>query len=434
MLAIQNQRPDIVDRLISKGANVMHTNSDDISPLTQASRIGNTAIMESLLQADADCDDGSLHDAARELRLDSMRLLIKYGHQVDYPGDRHEGRSALAELCLNAVDHDPTPAKLEDAIRCLVLANANIRLRRPSQKHSGKTIVHYALDSSDPMAILPTLLKTMWEYVNEDCFLYKDSTYTYSLTKYVEKNIDLGPRDQKNEILHLLRIKGVVDRFWANSIEATQPPDYCGAPDYIEDEVIRQKTRQKRKAEMHEDAMAMLELKHFTTMKEAEIMQIQSAAEMRISKEKAALELQQLTNRADTQLQLDLYGASERQLLISTEQLHELQHQKALADVQVRTQRTIRQETLDEERARHVMQIEYTEARIGKENEGTRQRLAIEGSARMDADKMMGRQHEREMARIKMQKGLVEKNMAFAGRLQGAGLNQRQIGYVTGEV
>jgi hypothetical protein len=390
--------------------------------------------MESLLQADAECDDGSLHDAARELRVESMRMLIKYGHQVDYPSDRHDGRSALAELCLMAVDKSPTPAKLEDAIRCLVLNDANIRLCRPSQKHSGKTIFHYALDSSNPMLILPVILRTMWEFINEDCFLFKDSKYTYSLTKYVEKNIDLGPRDQKNEILRLLRIKGATDRFWANSIDDDQPSDYCNAPTYIEEEVIRQKTRQKRKTEMREDALAMLEIKRLTSIGEAEILEIQTEAEIRRDREKAAADLQLLTTRHDTEIQLELYASAERQRMISTQQLHELSHKKELSEVEVKTRRTIRQEAFEDERTRNMMQIEFTEAKIAKENEGVRTKLAIEGSGRKEEDMWQSKQHQREMARIKMQKQLVETNMGFAKSLQGSGMNQRQIGYVTGEV
>ena len=433
-LAIENQRADIVAKLVAKGVNVTMPDAEDVTPLTRASRLGNTAIMESLLEADAECDDGSLHDAARELRLDSMRLLIKYGHHVDYPSNRHDGRSVLAELCLKAVDYTTTPAKLEEAIMCLVLNNANIRLRRPSQKHSGKTIFHYALDSSDPMSILPIMLKTMWEFINEDCFLYRDSTYTYSLTKYVEKNIDLGPRDQKNEILRLLRIKGSIDRFWANDIDAPQPADYCGAPEEIEREVMRQKTRQKIKSERREDAMDMLDIKRLTTVREMEIMELQTAAKIKRDREKAANELQLLTTRADTLLQLETYADEERLRLMSTKQLHELTHRKELAKLEVQTKRTIRQEAFEDERTRNVMQIEYVDARIQKENDGTRSRLAIEDSARHDEDRILTKRHEREMARIKMQRQLVEKNEAFARSLQGTGMNQRQIGYVTGEV
>src|SRR6266536_3454405 len=120
ILAIQNQRSVVVSKLISKGAKVNVADPDGVTPLAMASRLGNADIMELLLKAGAECNDGSLHDAARGLRCDAIRVLIEYGHEPDYPSVLHDGRSALAELCLNAVLYSPEPADMEDAIVCLV--------------------------------------------------------------------------------------------------------------------------------------------------------------------------------------------------------------------------------------------------------------------------------------------------------------------------
>jgi hypothetical protein len=170
--------------------------------------------MKSLLSAEAEQNDGSLHDAARELRCDSIRLLIEYGHQPDYPSERHDGRSALAELCYKAVDYSPKSAALEAAVICLIGQGADIWLKCVSQDRCAKTMLHYAMDSSNPMSILAILLKLMWTKVNDDSFLYINNNYTYSLTKYVEKDVFKGPPAQKEEILKLLRNKRIIDRFW----------------------------------------------------------------------------------------------------------------------------------------------------------------------------------------------------------------------------
>jgi len=423
---------------MSSGAIISASDPEDITPLALASSLGNSAIMESLLKADAECDDGSLHDAARELKLDSMRLLMKYGHAADYPSDRHDGRSALAELCLKAVEYDPKPAKLEEGIRALILEGANIRLRSVSEGNNGKTIFHHALDSSDPLLILTVMLKTMWEFVNEDAFLFVDQTYTYSLTKYVDKDLFQGPRDQKAEILRLLRMKRVEDRFWATSITAIQPPDSCGEPQHIKDEIIRQQKRQKHKSEQMEDALALVELKRMTMIREKEIMQIQTADEVKRKKELHGIEKQLLIDTEDTKLQLSLYGERERMKLLMEKQNREVSHIKTVGDAERATQRLLRSENLDGERARNIMQIEYAEKKSKVDNEGFKQRKAIEGSAMKDEEKVFNRRHEKELARIKMQGGLVEKNMAFAKTLQqgqnGTPLNQRQLGYVMGEV
>ncbi len=426
-LAIRNQRSDIVLKLLSKGANVTDPNAEGITPLNLAGSLTNTDIMGYILQAGAETDDGSLHDVSRQLRCDAMRTLIKNGHEVDYPSDRHEGRSALAELCLRAMDHSPPPAKLEDAIQCLIVNDANIR----EVSYSGKTIFHYALDSIDPLTILAVLLKMMWKFVNEDAFLFTDKKYTYSLTKYVEKGLFAGPEHQKHEILRLLRNKRAKDRFWAHSIDEDQPEDYCNAPPHIEAEVRLQKARRKRQAEQREDVQKHLELKRLTVIGEVEIMNITTEAEISRDRHRGRVERELLSEKANTQLQLDLAADVSKDKMLAQKYLREEGHKRQLRDIQVSTQRAIMAEESEKERARSVMQIEFMEKRVELENNAARNRLAIEGSAFHEQDKVLLKQHERELARIKMQKGLVERQTTLAGTFQGAGLNQRQIGYIT---
>jgi hypothetical protein len=436
MLAIQSHRSEIVSKLLSKFADVKVTDQNGITPLSMASRLGNTAIMEHLLQAGAECDDGSLHDAARELRCDIMRVLMKFGHKPDYPSDRHEGRSALAELCLSAVNRHPipTPMLLEEAIQCLIAGGADIRLRIRTENASGKTIFHFGLDSLDPMLILPVLLKIMWEYVNEECFLYEDAIYTYSLTKYVEKDLYHGPADQKEFIIRALKNKRVVDRFWATDVDSEQPNDCCGAPEYIKMEAIRQKLRRKQQVEQHQDAMAALELKRQAALRNVEIMEITKAAEIRAERDKAQASMQVLAERAEAQVRLDSRAEMERMRLLDQRHTREAEHMRAQAAIQLSTQRALKQESIEAERTRHALQIEHMEAKIRQETDGRRAILAIENQSREDQERYDKRLHEREMARVKMQKSLVENSTRLAGTLQGAGMTQRQIGYITGEV
>lgn len=433
-MAIENHRSLIVEKLISKGAKVTVSDENGVTPLALASRLGNSDIMGYLLKAGAECNDGSLHDAARDLRCGAIRVLIKYGHEVDYPSERHDGRSALAELCLNAVNLSPSQADLEEAITCLVANGSDVRLHYTSENMAEKTIFHYALDSADPLSILTVLLKLMWQILNEDAFLYRDKMYTYSLTKYVEKDVFRGPQDQKAGILRLLRNKRAVDKFWANDIEEEQPKDYCGAPPSIEEEVRVQKLRRKRMLEERENVMFRLEMKQLTTVKEVEITEIQHEAEIRREHEKAQANLYIMTQHADTKLQLDLYAEREKLSLLAEKQKRELTYTKEIGDVQVSTRRRIMEQGIEEERTKQMLQIEYVDVSNEKEIEALRAKYAIEGSARQDYESIDKRQHERELARIKMQKTLVDSSTALAGRLQNSGMNQRQIGYITGEV
>jgi len=396
ILAILNKRPEIVAKLIAKGVNIKIADRNGVTPLAMASGSGNQEIMELLLQACAERDDGSLHDAARELRLDSIRLLVKYGHQPDYPSERHNGRSALAELCYTAVDFNPKPIELEEAILCLIAHKADIWLKCVAGDRTQKTMLHYALDSSNPMAILTVLLKLMWTKVNDESFLYVDDKYTYSLTKYVEKDIFKGPQEQKSQILHLLRNKRIVDRFWANDIEADQPEDYCGAPRRVEDEVLRQKLRRKRLVEQRKDTEAALELKRLTVAGEVEIMDMQTAAEIRWANEKGAADLTRLQERANAQLQLEMQAESQRDEVVSRRQISERQHLKEIGDVQVATQRSLAEVATERERMHNMLQIEYVDTKAIKENECLRARLLIENNARAEADEIALRAHERE--------------------------------------
>jgi hypothetical protein len=421
-------------KLISKGANVTEADRDGVTPLNLASSMGNAVIMDALLNADAETNDGSLHDVSRQLRGDAMRTLIKHGHEVDYPSDRHGGRSALAELCLKAADNDPTPAKLEESISCLIANDADIRLQRRAGPDVGKTIFHYALDSTNPLLILTVLLKMMWKIIDEPTFLFNDKTYTYSLTKYVEKGLFGGPQDQKQDILDLLYNKNAVDRYWANDISMPQPADYCGAPPHIEQEVQLQKAREKRRAEQREDILYTLNLKQMTVVKETELMGIQTEAEIQRDREKARVEREIISAREDTILRLELHAESERERILTNKRLGEIRHQKQIGDVQINTQKQIREEAAERDRTNSMMQIEFLERKIGMENEGVSKRLAIEGSAFQDQDRVLMRQHERELARLKTQKQLVESQTVLAGSFQNAGVNPRQIGYITGEL
>jgi len=352
--------------------------------------------MEYLLRANAEQNDGSLHDAARELRCHSIRLLIDYGHQPDYPSERHDGRSALAELCYKAVDYSPKSAALEEAVTCLIGRGADIWLKCVSQDRCAKTMLHYAMDSSNPMPILTILLKLMWTKVNHDSFLYLDGKFTYSLTKYVEKDVFKGPPGQKEEILKLLRNKRIIDRFWGNDIEVDQPEDYCGVPVYVEEEVVRQKLRRKRLAENKQDTIAALDLKRMAIQEEVKIMDLQTAAEIRWANEKGQAEQIRMQERAAMQLQLGMQSASEHDRVTSFRQIAERDHMKQIGDVQVATSRNMNAALSEQLQMKHTLELEFTGANMAKENEATAARLAIENSAHLEDDMISARLYERE--------------------------------------
>lgn len=440
-LAVQNQRVDIVSRLVSRGVDVAIENSEGITPLSLASSMNNMALMDCILEAGAERDDGSLHDVSAELKMDRMRLLIKHKHSVNYPSDRHDGRSALAELCLKAVDHDPTVKELERGILLLIAAPG---AKITKKDVSGKTIFHYALDSSNPALILPAMLKIFWEDVNNDAFLYIDKEYTYSLTKYVEKDRFKGPRNQKKEILELLRRKDALDRFWAQDIMAIQPDDYCNGPPHIEEEVIRQKQRLKRQAEMREETHHALELKRLAVVGEAEVLQLKAQSEYERMQEKARIERELTEAAAITQQRIteDSWQLTSR--LQEEARKQDIHHQRQLGDVQLSVARRIKAEGIEADRSRNMMQIEYLDKKIEMENGGYRSRLMIEEQGAESMSRVNQKDHEREVARMRMQKQLLGQQQTLAsqfgsfssghGNASGSGYippGQRQIGFIS---
>jgi hypothetical protein len=429
MLAIKNQRLDILQKLVSKGAKITIRDDSGTTPLALASQVGNSAIMEYLLKYGADVDDGSLHDAARELQCDAIRILIRHGHDPDYPSERHGGRSVLSELCFKAVDNNPSFEDLEEAIRCLIANGADIK----QQGLNGKSLFHYALDSSDPMTILRALLKIMWKVVNEDCYLFTDGQYTYSLTKYVEKGLSIGPAAQNQEVIALLKTKRAQDRIWANSMDAAQPEDYCGAPQHVQEELIRRQALERRKSEMRDLVQFQVGLKRYEAIEESKILQMKTDEENRRELEKARTYEQILENKAEQQLRLEGMAELERQRLAHIRQSSEITHLEKIRDVQVSTQRAIGEAKIEAEQTEHLLRIEYMEARIKAQNDGAKAQLAIEEGGMQDKDRILQRQHEREMTRLKTQKTLVDKTQSLANNLRTAGVNQRQIGYIMGE-
>jgi hypothetical protein len=152
-------------------------------------------------------------------------------------------------------------------------------------------------------------------------------------------------------------------------------------------------------------------------------MDMKTAAEIRNEREKAKVAIQLLAERANTELHFE-----------TQRQTRELEHEKAIGAMYLGTQRTLRQEAVDAECARNTLQIEHLSAKMRTENEGRRDLLEIESRARANDDVFNVRAHEREVARIKMQKSLVQTSRELAADLRDAGMNHRQIGYITGEV
>ncbi len=154
MVAIQTRRPDLVESLIRANAKVAICDRMGNTPLSLATRIGGDlgiAMMGTVLAADPPKDDGSLHDAARDLNAAAMQLLVESGHNPNFPSDRHGHRSALAELCLTAADSDAGlgggewAMEMEKAMAYLIAVAQDLTILS-----HGKSALLLAMESRDP--------------------------------------------------------------------------------------------------------------------------------------------------------------------------------------------------------------------------------------------------------------------------------------------
>ncbi|CAG8974912.1 hypothetical protein HYALB_00006697 [Hymenoscyphus albidus] len=265
-----------------------------------------------------------------------------------------------------------------------------------------------ALDSVNPVMIVSVLLKRLWQLINEDTFLFQDQKYTYSLTKYVEKDLFKGPQGQKSELLRLLNIKQAKDRFWATDIDAEQPDDLVNPPADIKEEANRQKQQKRQLAEQHQQARDRLTIKRLTTLQEIEILDMKNKAEIQRRQERARVDSQLLAVHSRNQNALENKNENQRQERLDQRQSREREHIQALQDISISGERQRAQEILTSTESHQRLQLGLIEQRNMKDHEGLRQRLTLEGSFKLEEEKLEKRRSERIASNIQYQKELVD--------------------------
>ncbi|KKA29002.1 hypothetical protein TD95_004150 [Thielaviopsis punctulata] len=434
MLAVRERRQDVVKTLLLSGADIDSVDAFGTSALLMASLIpGPLAadIMSILLLADPAKNDGSLHTAARQVNLETMRLLLDHGHDPDFPSQAHDGRSALGELCLHACDEGspaPVPARqreMEKAIAVLIKHGSDLRIKALGEgSDSGKTVAHLAMDSAAPVVMLQVLLKAgMWKHINETFTHYTVNGHTYSLTMYVRQ---VRRRDEHTDrLITLLRNNRATDVYFC--VDGPQPDGAVGLPDEI---AASERLRTARLKQLHmarEDQLQRLAHQREIAAVDAQLWQDKTAREYQ-----HRLKLQQ----AESQLQQERQAA-------------EMQHFKAMLDAKTAAQRNERE---------HMAALDKASAaRVGREIEAEerRQRRALEHESQLAAERVANQRAvsqvqyerqqamarldreaaERDMARIRAHKQLIQDQSALAGQLSDArtmAIGGRQpMGYVT---
>ncbi|KAF2728574.1 hypothetical protein EJ04DRAFT_477137 [Polyplosphaeria fusca] len=240
-IAARESRVDIVEELLNSGADPSVRDKWNRSALFSASSGSITSTVE-ILSAHALKDDGSLHEAARNLQLDHAKVLLKHGHHPNFPSRLHGGRNALGELCLNAeVTSGLQRTRARQLMRLFLDNGANPKFKARNER---STVVlaldnpHSALEVTD--AVLET---EVWQDLNDEKHMFRDSQgLWYSPLKLVELVPSNSRVQCKLELIELLRDKGCEPRYYSEHPQ--QPDGAVGMPQDIKQLADRQKQHQ----------------------------------------------------------------------------------------------------------------------------------------------------------------------------------------------
>ncbi|CAM1503299.1 Fc.00g080750.m01.CDS01 [Cosmosporella sp. VM-42] len=419
MLAIEARRPDVVKALLIEGAEVDVADSLGRSPLSMATNIGgdlSIQIMGNLLALEPSKDDGSLHNAARELNLAAVRVLVQAGHDPDFPSPLHGGRSALGEVCLHGSDMGELTAdrekSMQKVIAFLVEAGSDLTL-----KSDGKSLLHLCFSAFDSLATTRSFLKVaMWKHVNKPFNQYNDGEHTYSPTMYVTKIL---PRsDRHDQLLTLLRANRALDVYYANSGE--QPDDAVGLPEDLEVQERERKARLQRIAKEAEDHSILLARKKEVATVEQQIWAHKAELE---DARRRRLHHDDLSGvRAKAQLEESLLNAALNR---------RLSEQRVLTDASLQRTKAIAAAEVNAEDQRQQKMLEW-EGRMNTEKvDNARALTALRISEREEIERIDRSADARVKQRLETQKKLVDSQEKLAKRLaSGPTDTRRQIGYV----
>ncbi|KAI4593901.1 hypothetical protein KJ359_008945 [Pestalotiopsis sp. 9143b] len=261
ILAAKHSRGDVLKKLITAGAETSLRDRDDRAALFHASNVGDVESVKALLKCKYRPNDGSLHEAARNLHSDVVSALIKGKHDVNFPSSRpeHEGRTPLQELAYRCRGADRLQ-DVEEAILALEKGKVDAL-----KKWHGKTPLFLALDNDFPLEVTRALLDTiMWQYPSSTDNVYAHTdptgvTFFRSATNYLRDFKDKSK--QSGQLLQLLQTKGYINRYYAQ-YGARQPQNAVNLPDDIakEDKRWRAEAEKSRKAEAeHQDKLRRMQ-------------------------------------------------------------------------------------------------------------------------------------------------------------------------------
>lgn len=419
MLSIQTRRLDLVKSLLLEGADVNPTDALARSALSMTSTIGGDLaidMMGCLLAAEPNPDDGSLHNAARDLNFPAVRVLVQAGHDPDFPSTCHDGRSALAEVCFRGSDLELNTEReksMQKVMAFLIHAGSDLTL-----KSREKPMLYLCFEAKDPVATTRIFLKVgMWKHINKPLNHFTDGKFTYSPTMYIIKK--LYKSEHREHLLSILNANRCTDVFYAN--EGPQPDDAVGLPEDLKVQERERKFRLQRQAEQLQDFNATLARKRELSNVENQIWA--QKAEMEDARRRKLQNDDLLAIRSRAQLEESFESAAHQRRIAE---------QRALTDTSVSRARAIAAAEVESEDMKQRKALEWQGAHHNQQVGNARAMAAVRLSEREEVDRLERVAEERMGRRLEAQRKVVESQERLARRIAaGPGLDsRRQIGFV----
>jgi ankyrin repeat protein len=264
VLAVREGRQDIVLALLERGSDADALDMRNRTALFYASSTQSGERVVKELAKRSLGNDGSLHEAARELNVDIVRVLVACGHDPNFPSRLHGGRNALGELCLNAnVTTAPQRSKLRQLLRLLLSHGANPKFRARNERSAVILVLDNAYSA---LPITEALLETeVWQDLNDPSHIYRDpsSGLHYSPYSYAELLPSPSRASIKQALLDLLRDKACLPVYYSET--PLQPVGATGMPATIAQLVSKQKEHElalRHEKEKFEHSRSIQETSH----------------------------------------------------------------------------------------------------------------------------------------------------------------------------
>ncbi|KAK8119802.1 ankyrin [Apiospora kogelbergensis] len=248
ILAAWQRRTDMVKLLIKAGAKTDHRDCYNRSALYYASSAGDLDAVNLLLKPRHKLNDGSLHEAARNLHSDVVAALIKKKHDVNFPSSlpEHQGRTPLQELAYQC-DCQGKVTEAEATIHAIQEGQVNL-----FDQWRGKNALFLALENRQPVPVTRALLDTIfWREIDNgrNAITVPDpetglSRYM-SPTYYLKASMDKGNWDRNQQLLQLLQTKNASDRYYAPpTVPWVSPEDIAQEDKRLRDEEEKRYNRE----------------------------------------------------------------------------------------------------------------------------------------------------------------------------------------------